>query len=153
MRRVKTLLSRRTLSLVFGALCVTVVAAKGPTPGITVSDAWTRPTMEGMPMGVAYFTIVNARDDEDVLLSASTPVAAQVEMHETRFEDGMAKMRPLAGIRVPARGRVAVAPGGIHLMLVDLKAPLVAGTKVPMTLQFRNAGRIEIQLAVSSRSE
>jgi len=104
-------------------------------------------------MGVAYFTIINGRGDEDALLSASTPVAAHVEMHETKFEDGMAKMRPLAQIRVPARGRVAVAPSGIHLMLVDLKTPLTVGSKVPMTLQFRNGGRIEIQLAVSTRTE
>jgi len=104
-------------------------------------------------MGVAYFTIINGRDAEDLLLSASTPVAGHVEIHETKFEAGMAKMRPLTAIRVPARGRVAVAPSGIHLMLVDLKAPLVAGTKVPMILQFRNAGRIEIQLTVSTRTE
>jgi periplasmic copper chaperone A len=154
MRGVKTLPRRLWLTLGC-ALCLAVsaVAQKPEIIGITIGDAWSRPTMEGMPMGVAYFTIMNGRDTEDALLSASTPVAGHVEMHETKFEDGMAKMRPLKEIRVPARGRVAVAPSGIHLMLVDLKSPLVAGTKVPMTLQFRNAGRIEIQLAVSSRTD
>jgi len=154
MRGVETIPRRLWLALGC-ALCLAGPAAarEAAITGIVIGDAWSRPTMEGMSMGVAYFTIINGRDAEDLLLSASTPVAGHVEIHETKFEAGMAKMRPLTAIRVPARGRVAVAPSGIHLMLVDLKAPLVAGTKVPMILQFRNAGRIEIQLTVSTRTE
>jgi hypothetical protein len=62
-------------------------------------------------------------------------------------------MRPLKEIAVPARAAVAVSPGGIHLMLVDLAGPLVAGTRVPLILRFRQAGRVEIRLAVEARSE
>jgi len=116
-----------------------------------VEDAWSRPTAPGMSMGVAYFTLVNDTGVDDVLVSASTPVAARVEMHETAIEDGMARMRPLAEIRVPARGRVDVAPGGIHLMLVELSQPMPDGSRAPLTLEFRNAGKISIDLAVQDR--
>jgi periplasmic copper chaperone A len=120
---------------------------------IVVSDAWARPTAAGMPMGVAYFLVRNDGATPDAIVSASTPAAAHVEIHQTTLSDGMARMRPLQEIAVPARGKVAVSPGGIHLMLVDLVKPLTAGTRVPLVLQFRRAGRVEVQLAVESRAE
>jgi periplasmic copper chaperone A len=118
---------------------------------LVVSDAWTRPTAAGMPMGVAYFIVRNTGASADTLVAASTPAAARVEFHQTTFDGGMARMRPLREIAVPANGVVAVAPGGIHLMLVDLRGPLAAGTRVPLVLEFRNAGRVEIRLTVESR--
>lgn len=118
-----------------------------------ISDAWTRPTATGMPMGVAYFTITNNTGVDDALIAATTPAAAHVEMHETSIEDGMARMRPLTEIPVREGGRVAVAPGGIHLMLVDLAQPLVAGSRVPLTLEFRHAGKLTVELSVEARGE
>lgn len=149
LRRIAALLA--TASLVVSAFAAD--RTTGEATRIVVADAWARPTAAGMPMGVAYFTIVNGANADDALFAASTPAAARVEMHETRLDDGMARMRPLAEIRVPARSRVAVAPGGIHLMLVDLAKPLVAGTQVPLTLEFRKTGRVTIQLRVETRGE
>jgi hypothetical protein len=120
---------------------------------IVVSEGWTRPTAAGMSMGVAYFLVRNDGAADDAIVSASSPAAARVEMHQTTLADGMARMRPLKKIAVPAKGRVAVSPGGIHLMLVDLAKPLTAGTRVPLILQFRNAGRVEIRLAVEPRAD
>lgn len=126
------------------------VVRSGP---IVISDAWTRPTAAGMPMGVAYFVVRNEGASDDAIVSASTPAAARVEIHQTTLSDGMARMRPLREIVVPAKGTVAIVPGGIHLMLVDLAAPLVAGARVPLVLRFRRAGPVEIRLAVESRAE
>jgi len=120
---------------------------------IVISDAWARPTAAGMPMGVAYFVVRNDGASDDAIIAASTPAAAHVEIHQTTLADGMARMRPLREIVVPAKGKVAVSPGGIHLMLVDLATPLAAGTRAPLVLQFRNAGRVEISLAVEARTE
>ena len=144
---------RFVASLAILGLCVSGCSAErgDETIGIVIEDAWTRPTPAGMPMGAAYFTIVNGTGEDDALVGATTPAAARVEVHESTLEDGMARMRPLAEIRVPAHGRVAVTPGGIHLMLVDLTQPLVAGTRVPLTLEFREAGRMTIQLVVAAR--
>lgn len=118
--------------------------------GIVIGNAWSRPTAAGMPMGVAYFTLTNHGQTADALIAASTPLAARVEIHESTIVDGMARMRPLSEIVISPGQRVAVAPSGIHLMLVDLKAPLAAGTRVPLTLEFRAAGRVTIELAVAA---
>lgn len=143
------------MRLPFALLATFCLAACAPEPkashSLVISDAWTRPTAAGMPMGVAYFTITNGTSSDDVLIAASTPAAARVEMHETSIEDGMARMRPLTGIRVPAGGHVAVAPGGIHLMLVDLSQPLEAGSRVPLVLEFRTAGKKAVELSVEAR--
>jgi len=146
-------LLRLGVALVATAAIAGAARADVRAGSIKVSDAWSRPTAAGMPMGVAYFVVRNDGTTDDAIVSASTPAAARVEIHQTTVADGMARMRPLKEIVVPARGTVAVAPGGIHLMLVDLAAPLAAGTRVPLFLQFRNAGRVEIRLAVEARAE
>lgn len=120
---------------------------------IVVRNAWTRPTAAGMPMGVAYFTLINEGTSADAVIAASSPIAGSVEMHESTMTDGMARMRPLKEIAIAPKSTVKVAPNGIHLMLVDLKSPLEAGTTVPLVLQLRKAGNIEILLAVQTRPE
>jgi periplasmic copper chaperone A len=143
------------------AWLATIVLATAPHAGgadavrvgsIVISDAWTRPTAAGMSMGVAYFAVRNDGATADAIVSATSPAAARVEFHQTTFTGGMARMRPLAEIAVPAKSAVAVAPGGIHLMLIDLAAPLAAGTRVPLSLRFRRAGRVEISLVVENRA-
>jgi len=142
-----------SLAMLVAASAVPGETAAARDGAIVIWDAWTRPTAPGMPMGVAYFVVRNDGDSDDAIVSASTAAAARVEFHQTTLTDGMARMRPLREIVVPARGKVLVAPGGIHLMLVDLTAPLRAGANVPLILQFRRAGRVEVQLAVQARAE
>jgi periplasmic copper chaperone A len=115
---------------------------------LIIGHPWSRPTAAGMPMGVAYLSITNNGKDPDVLLAASTPAAAQVEIHQTTIAQGMARMRPLGQVPIAPGATVNIEPGGIHLMLVDLKAPLELGRSVPLELQFRHAGRITVQLSI-----
>ena len=152
MRRVASL-----ATILVAAMAMVATGAADPREArvgrIVISDAWARPTAAGMPMGVAYFIVRNTGPAADAIVSASTPAAARVEFHQTTIADGMARMRPLREIAVPAGATVAIEPGGIHLMLVDLAAPLAAGTRVPLTLVFRHAGKAELGLTVESRSE
>jgi copper(I)-binding protein len=117
---------------------------------LVIEHPWSRPTAPGMPMGVAYLSITNNGNRADVLIAASTPAAAQVQMHQTTIVDGMARMRPLAEIAIPAGATVKIEPGGIHLMLVDLKAPFELGRSVPLELTFRNAGKITVALSIET---
>ena len=118
---------------------------------IRITQPWSRPTPPGVPMGVAYFTLENRGTAEDVLLSASTPVAARVEFHQTTMSEGVARMRSLTQLLVPAGRTVKAEPGGVHLMLVELKQPLEAGDRVPLTLIFRDAGEVQVMLGVADR--
>jgi periplasmic copper chaperone A len=118
---------------------------------LVISHPWSRATAEGMPMGVAYLSITNNGKVAEALLAASSPVAARVEIHQTTIVDGMARMRPLPEVGIAPGATVQIGPGGIHLMLVDLKAPLTPGKTVPLTLDFRIAGRITVELSVEAR--
>jgi copper(I)-binding protein len=115
---------------------------------LLIEHPWSRATASGMPMGVAYLSITNTGTAADVLLAASTPAAARVEMHQTTITEGVARMRPLSEIAIAAGSTVKIEPGGIHLMLVDLKAPLERGRQIPLDLTFRRAGRITVRLSV-----
>jgi iron complex outermembrane receptor protein len=118
---------------------------------LVIGHPWSRPAAAGIPTGVAYLTITNNGPKEEVLVGARTPAAQRVEIHQTIVSEGMARMRPLPQITIPPGGSVKIAPGGIHLMLVGLTVPLAAGDEIPLTLVFREAGDIEVEIKVEAR--
>jgi copper(I)-binding protein len=113
---------------------------------VSVENAWTRATPPGARVGVGYLTIRSSTADR--LVGASSPAAARVELHVTEKKGEVMRMREVKGYDVPAGGSFELAPGGAHLMLVDLKAPLKEGTKVPLTLRFERAGEVKVELQV-----
>ena len=115
---------------------------------IQVEQPWARATAPQQKMGGAYVTLTAPAGDR--LLGARSPVASRVELHELRTEGDVKRMRELAdGLALPAGQAVAMSPGGYHLMLVDLKQPLVAGRAIPLQLRFRDAPPVEVQLQVA----
>ena len=126
-----------------------VVAAEVTVGQLTISGAFARATLPNAPVAGGFLTIVNAGNEADRLIAASTPVAGESQLHEMKMEGDVMKMAELAnGIEVPAGATVTLAPGGLHLMFMQLKEPLVEGTKVPVTLTFEKAGTVEIELDV-----
>ena len=120
---------------------------------LVINHPWARPTASGMPTGVAYLSITNHGARADTLIAAHSPVAARVEFHRTSLEGGMAKMRPTGSLVIGPGETLTAAPGGLHLMLVDLEAPLVEGAMVPLVLTFKVAGEVTVQLHVEQREE
>jgi copper(I)-binding protein len=88
------------------------------------------------------------------LVGASSPVAGRVEVHEMRMEGGTMKMREVGKLELPAGKPVKLAPGGYHLMLLDLKKPLPPGTVVPLTLSIagRDGARSSVEVSAEVRS-
>ena len=115
---------------------------------IQVSQAWARPTPPGAAVGAVYFWVKNAGVKEDRLLAVSSSVAAGVEIHETQTVKGMMQMRQVASVSCPAGATVKIEPGGMHVMLLGLKQPLMAGSKLDLTLHFRDAGLLSIQVPI-----
>jgi periplasmic copper chaperone A len=134
--------------LAAGALAVAAHAHQYSAGDLVIGHPWSRPTVSGMPTGVAYLSITNKGKRRDTLIAASTPAAARVEFHRTTFEAGMAQMRPSRAVVVEPNATITAEPGSLHLMLVDLKSPLVVGTMVPLVLRFETAGEITVQLQV-----
>jgi periplasmic copper chaperone A len=141
-----SLLRRAALATVFSALIAGAVLAAAPGR-LAIRDAWTRPAAAGMN-GAGYLTIVNGSALADQLVSASSPGAARVSIHESRLAGQVMTMRTLSAVAIPAGASVTFRPGGLHLMLEGLKAPLKAGSRVAVTLVFARAGRRSTTLAV-----
>jgi copper(I)-binding protein len=121
--------------------------AQAAAPAVQVQDGWARATAAGQPVGAGYLRLVGGAAG-DRLLGASSPVAGRVELHSMGMDGGVMRMREVDGIDVPAGGAVVLEPGGLHLMLMDLKAPLQPGKAVPLTLRFQKAGEVQATLQV-----
>jgi copper(I)-binding protein len=116
--------------------------------GVTVDRAWSRASAG--KTGAVYLTIRNQGDDADALVDVTSPAAARAEVHQTVDEDGVMKMHHVERLVVAPGGTVALAPGGYHIMLMGLTAPLKEGETVPVTLRFERAGEIEVMADVGA---
>ncbi len=109
---------------------------------VAVSAPWTRATVRLLKVSAVYMELKSARGA--TLVGASSPLAGGVELHETRLEGDFMKMRAVPRLPLPAGKTVALAPGGYHLMLYDLKQQLQEGARVPVRLGIETAaGRRE----------
>ena len=115
---------------------------------VTVDAAWSRATVATTPVGVAYLTITNKAQDGDILVSASFAGAGRVELHEHIKLGDVMQMRRVKVIAVPAGQTVKLQPSGLHLMLMELKEPLKAGSKIPLVLKFERAGEVKVEAEV-----
>lgn len=116
---------------------------------VRVERAWSRATPPGARAGAGYLTLVNPTDTPDRLLTASSTASGSTEVHEMSMTGGVMRMRHLAdGLVVPARGSAVLAPGGTHLMFLELRQPLVAGQLIRVQLRFERAGVVPAELRV-----
>jgi periplasmic copper chaperone A len=122
-------------------------ATDGLAGSIQVAQAWSRPTPPVGATGAAYLTITNSGSKPDRLLGASTPTAVSAEINETRHSQGVAQMRRLESLEIPP-GQTVMVPGALHIMLLDLVRPLKPGAQYPLTLNFRDAGAVTVQVQV-----
>jgi len=118
---------------------------------VTVSDVWARATPAGARFGAIYLTLASAAGDSLVGAAVPHAVAGRTQIHETVMVPdssgagaGRMAMREVPGIALPAGQAVQLAPGGYHVMLLDLKRPLKAGMRVPLALRFARAGKRDV---------
>lgn len=115
-----------------------------------VSSAWSRELPPTAPVGAAFMTIDNPSEHADRLISADSPIADVTELHAHIHEGDVMRMVKVDDIEVPANAQLVLEPGGYHIMLIDLKKPLVAGQQLPLTLQFEHAGAIDITVEIKT---
>ena len=129
------------------------LVALGAQAQTTVAEPWIRGTVPQQKATGLFASITSAKGGK--LVSASSPVAGVVEIHEMAMEGNLMKMRALpSGLDLPAGKAVALKPGGYHVMLMELRQPLKEGETVPVTLNFEDkAGRkqsVEVKAAVKA---
>ena len=133
-------------SLAFVASLVLASAALAQNNQLEVGNAWARATPGKAETGAAYLTIRSPTPDR--LVSVSSPVAKKAEIHTMSMEGMVMKMRPLAGLDIPGGQPVTLKPGGEHIMLEGLNAPLREGQSFPLTLTFEKAGTRTVTVAI-----
>lgn len=114
---------------------------------VTVSKAWARATVPGQKASGAFMTLLSA--DGARLLGIKTPQASVAEIHEMKMDGDVMKMKPVTALDLPAGQAVELKPGGYHLMLMDLKAPLNPGASLPLTLNLQDAKGQKFQIELS----
>jgi periplasmic copper chaperone A len=123
--------------------------AAAQTSSIEIKEAWARATPQGAQTGAAYVTMLNKGAAGDRLVSVSTPVAGEAQLHNTVDDNGVMKMRPVAGLDLKPGDTVALKPGGYHIMLMKLKGPLTEGQSFPLTLTFEKAGPVVATVTIA----
>ena len=133
------------------AAAVLVAASSAALAGdIALDHPWSRATPTGAPVGAGYVTIKNTGSAADKLISATADVAGKVEIHEMTMADGVMKMRPIKGLKIPAGKSVELKPDGFHIMFEELKQPLKMGEVVKGTLTFEKAGTVPVEFKVEA---
>lgn len=128
------------------ALLLTSCGPQG-TSQIELSRGWARPTI-GQAPGAVYVTIENKGDGPDGLTGAFTDHAAMAMIHQNEIKDGISRMRMAGEINIPAHDRIEMRPGGIHIMLEGLRAPLRTGDHFDLVLKFRESGDHMVKVTV-----
>jgi periplasmic copper chaperone A len=136
-------------------LCLFMLQSSAQTTGVRVgkllvTKAWSRPTPPGSTVGAAYFSITNLGSTADRLISLSSPIASKVEIHEAHEVHGVVEMRAVPAVECPPGTSVKIESGGLHVMLIGLTRALVAGVSFELSLQFRDAGAVTIQVPVQN---
>ena len=131
------------------SLAALLLASCGASPpDISVTHAWARSTVAGQSSAAAYLTLANAGGSPDRLVAVSS-TTARASLHEASSAGGIARMRPLAkGLEIPAGGSVSLEPGGNHIMLTDLRAPLRPGSRLRVRLDFARSPDREIEIHI-----
>ena len=133
-------------------IAVILLSACAPSSGaLTVNETWARPASKG-ENGAVYFVIQNDTASDDALISASTDIASPAEAHMSMMNDqGVMSMSMQEAVQVPAGESIAFKPGGLHIMLIDLKQDLKVGDTFTLILRFEKAGGITVQVEVKEQ--
>ena len=145
----------RRIAIAVALLAVTVMIGTAAAEDyqvklLRVSNPFTRATPPGAVVAGAFMSIQNQGKEADRLVSASSPVAGVVEIHEMTMDGGLMKMRAVNGIDLKPGATVELRPGGYHIMLEDLKRPLKDGEQIPLTLTFEKGGVLEVKVNVGA---
>lgn len=115
---------------------------------VSVQEPYVRLAPPGAPATGAFMVLKNAGDRDVALVKAENPVSRTTELHNHVNDGGVMRMRPVSAVEIRSRGEAVLKPGGLHIMLIDLKAPLKEGDVVPITLGFDDGSSKKIEARV-----
>ena len=128
-------------------LLVGLMASSMAWAQVKVEGAWARATVQGQKATGAFMKLTAPQATR--LVAVSTPVAGVAEIHEMKMEGSVMQMRAIPALDLPANQAIELKPGSYHLMLMDLKAPLMKDSSVALTLTFKDAKGLESKQQVN----
>ena len=138
----------KKLSLLAAGLLLSAGAFAGSADQVSVDNPYVRLAPPNAPATGAFMVIRNAGDKDVTVVKADNPASRVTELHTHLNEGGVMKMRPVPAIEVKAKGEAVLKPGGLHVMLIDLKAPMKEGDVVPITLTFDDGSTRKVDAKV-----
>ena len=145
------------MKIFLSAAAFLIASAFGPAAAedvmagsLMLHQPWARASIGQAKAGAAYLTIANKGEETDRLIAAETPAAKVAQLHTHLMKDGVMKMRKVEAVEIAPGEPVVFRPGGLHIMMMGLKAPLREGESFPVTLIFEKAGRVEISVTVEA---
>lgn len=138
----------KKVSLLAISLMFSAGVLAGAADNVTVQDPYVRLAPPNAPATGAFMVIKNNGDKDVKVLKADNPVSKVTELHTHLNEGGVMKMRPVSAIEVKAKGEAVLKPGGLHVMMIDLKAPMKEGDIVPITLTFDDGSSKQVDAKV-----
>ena len=134
------------------ALLLLTACGQNGEPDIQLGNAWARPTRGDAP-GAVYVAINNKGSADDRLVGAFSDHSAMAMVHQSELVDGVARMRMAGEINIPAGSRIEMVPGGTHVMLEGLRAPLRTGDQFDLVLKFRKSGDRTVKVDVTKADQ
>ncbi len=133
-------------------MVVTIIILTGPSfaqeqarlGDLVIERPWARASIGTSRPAAAYVTISNEGTESDTLLAVRTPLSGKAEVHTMSNDNGVMRMGPAGPVEIPAGGEISLAPGGLHIMMLKLQAPLIKGESIEITLEFKRAGEITV---------
>lgn len=138
----------KKLSVLAAALGFCALAMAADADRVSVADAYVRLAPPNAMATGAFMVIRNAGERDVRIVRASNPVSRITELHTHLHENGVMKMRPVPAIDIKAGGEAVLKPGGLHVMLIDLKTPLQEGGRLPITFEFADGSSLSVEAPV-----
>lgn len=138
----------KKLSLLAASLMFSAGVLAGAADNVSVQDPYVRLAPPNAPATGAFMVIKNNGDKDVKVVKADNPVSKVTELHTHLNEGGVMKMRPVPSIEVKAKGEAVLKPGGLHVMMIDIKTPMKEGDVVPITLSFDDGSTKQVDAKV-----
>lgn len=138
----------KKFSLLLAGLLVSAGALAAAADQISVEQPYVRLAPPNAPATAAFMVLKNRGEQDVKLVKAANPVSKVTELHTHLNDNGVMKMRPVAAVEIKAKGETVLKPGGLHVMLIDLKGPLKEGESVPLTLSFDDGSSKTVEAKV-----
>lgn len=138
--------------LIAGFFSSQLMAHEYTADSLQIDHPWSREAPPNATVIAGFFQFKNLSDKDDFLIGASTPIADHVEIHTHEKVDGVMKMKKIDSVRIGSMKTVMFEPGGYHLMIFNPTQTHQQGERFPMTLEFKHAGKVKVELAVEANA-